>query len=427
VSVVNHKVDVICSGKRVPHWHSYSVSSDVRQPADAFSLSTAFSREAWEILRPDAEVVILIDDTRILTGYIDNVDKMPSESGTQITIDGRDKSGRLIDDAAPIGNYGGLPIRDFALAMVSPVFDDVEFVNIDNRTRTRNRRAAQSERVRGELGAAPIQPLPPYRPFETPKERVARLRLEAAGFQVVDRTALLSRQQKRALEIKTKERLKKRKAMPGQSRWQMLQTFLDDLGLIAWSRADGQKLFIGVPDQSQSPQYFFIQTDEPSRETNCSIRVRKSCSNLYSRYMTLAAAKGDARNYGSKVTGLKGITFDNPANTVDGTGNRLLRPKTLIVQRGRSKHAQDAQSQVELEKAEREADSFVVTVTAPGHSQLYAGDVPAFYSVDSVARIIDEKTETAGDFYVTSCTYDKEADSGTKTVLECVPVGTVIV
>jgi hypothetical protein len=47
--------------------------------------------------------------------------------------------------------------------------------------------------------------------------------------------------------------------------------------------------------------------------------------------------------------------------------------------------------------------------------------------VDSVARIIDEKTETAGDFYVTSCTYDKEADSGTKTVLECVPVGTVIV
>ena len=78
----------------------------------------------------------------------------------------------------------------------------------------------------------------------------------------------------------------------------------------------------------------------------------------------------------------------------------------------------------EREQIEREISFQEITVRAPGHSQLYSGETPAIFAVDTMARVWDEDTNTRGEFFVTRCTYTRRVGSKTETELILVPQGT---
>jgi len=213
--------------------------------------------------------------------------------------------------------------------------------------------------------------------------------------------------------------------MPGQTRWAVLQQFLEEAGLIAFSNANGKELFIGQANQQQPPQYLFATPGSESlnqKECNFEVSISEDISELYSRYVVVGAGQGGGANYGTNAKFTAELR-DNPDER-DGTGNRFLREKLLIIQDDGIRNQVEARERVAQEKAQREAHAQQISVRAAGHSQLYSGTVPAIFAVDTMAKVVDEDTGTRGDYYVTACDYERSRSGGTTTSLSLVPKGT---
>ncbi len=428
MTIPTHEVSVIINRKKIPGWKRYTIQSDILQPADAFDMTLKFSREAWDICRTDAQVVVFIDEVRILTGFIGVREKTSGPGGTELNISGRDQTGRLVDESAPLFRYGGLGIKELAKKIVgigtsASLFTKVTLVNTRNRNLLRKTTARQAKVVQ--------EPLKPgtdiYRTpsgaritfFGDPITRIATG--DVSLTRVIVRKPIITPGIFRGQSIK-------KKVTPGQSRWAVLEEFLKEARLLAWSTGDGRELFIGLPNYEQQPQYGFYEAsiDSASRSrTNCSIRVKEDVEELYSVYTAVGSSRGSSSSYGSNVTKLRASIYDNPLNETDGTGARFLHRKALLITDDGIKTKRDAVERVEREQQEREINFSEITVTAPGHSQLYSGETSAIFAVDTLAKVWDEDTRTKGEFYVTRVTYSRSIDK-TESELTLVPKGTLL-
>ena len=209
----------------------------------------------------------------------------------------------------------------------------------------------------------------------------------------------------------------------------MLEQFVREARLIAWTSGDGRELFVGLPNYDQENQWFFFEapTEGDNRDqTNCEIRVALNTAEMYSEITAVGASKGTGPNYGKNVTRNRATVYDNPENTVDGTGIHFSRRKSLIITDDSIRSARDATERAEREQLQREAGHVEVEVVAPGHSQLFSGEEPAIFAVDTMAHVFDGDTDTRGDFLVTRCEYTQSAESGTQTTMALVPRGTLL-
>lgn len=448
---ISHEVRVVAGGKVVTGWQDYSISVDMLKPADAFSVPVRFTREAWDLLRPDQTVAVYVDDTRILSGFIDSRRKRPGrDSGTVIEIEGRDKTGRLVDESAPLFRYGGLTIQALAELLVGDLFERVTLVNTANRFLTRG----PGQKARS--GPEPVEAL-----ADLVEGGIAVARGNAAKLKALEAKYTERRKQVWANAARvTGERLIRgyqqalgvyrppppprvpkvlppiatgpnapKRVMPGQTKWQVLEEFLTEARILAWSTADGRELFIGVPHDNQEPQYYFFEAAEGSHragETNCEIEIVDTVADRYSAITVLGANTGTAANYGSNVTRNYAVAKDNP-DTDGGEGIDFLRPKRLIVQDDGIKGAADALERADREMLTRDAGAHEVIVRAPGHSQIYGGTEPTLFAIDTVARVEDEATGTLGDYRVVACSYSESESGGTRTELRLVPRDTVLV
>lgn len=422
-----HEVSVVANGHRVPGWTNYRISTDMLQPADSFDLSVAFSPEAWELLPTDQEVTVFLDSTKILTGYVDTRRKVSDVgSGTILEITGRDRAGRLVDESCPLFSYGGRRIKDLAEKIcgitddAEPLFERVTLANTRNRSLVRNVRARKARIVREpvlDVLAGTFRPIARIGGYTIPHIAGGPLTTRR-----IERPALIDPGIFQGSAAP-------KKVTPGATRWAVLEDFLREARLLAWASADGVELFVGLPNYDQESQYFLFEAAEISRnrdETNCRITVAESVQDRYSKITAVGAAKGTGTSYGRNVTKNRASVYDNPEDDVNGVGISFRRRKTLLITDDGIKNARDALERAEREQLERDAGALEVTVDASGHSQLYSGETPAIFAIDTMAKVHDEDTGTRGEFLVTSVEFSQDAERGTRTTLKLVPRGTLL-
>lgn len=422
MTLPSHEINVIAARQRVPGWKEYTISVDLLQPADNFNMQVQFRRAAWDLLPPDQLISVFVDSTKILTGFVDDRRKVSEVgAGTMIELTGRDKAGRLVDESAPLFSFGGLRVKELAERIVGigvdddPLFERVTLVNTRNRSLLRDVRARQARTIR-----EPVDPISQAFRFAANVPRFA-VGLRAAGPRTVEVPPLID-------PGIFQGRAAPKKVTPGSSRWAVLEKFIREARLIAWSTADGTELFVGLPNYEQQAQYYFFEaaTDSDNRDqTNAKITVKQSVADRYSKITAVGSARGTGTSYGRNVTKNRGTVFDNPDDP-DGVGIAFLRRKALLITDDSIKEPRDALERAEREMLERDAGGLEVTVDVPGHSQVYAGETPTVYAVDTIARVEDGDTGLVLDMYVTNVEFTRSREGGTRSTLRLVPRGTLL-
>jgi len=376
-----HSVALRIGGQVVERWTDYQVATSLLQPADAFSLTLApATRDVWDLCRPDAEVQVLVDDTKIVTGFIDDRRRQVDRGGGAVlTVTGRDKGGRLVDESAPLLAFDGLGIQQLAERMAGEWFPTVTLSN------ARNRRLIRGSGARGLARASREPP------------------------------------------IDTKPRARK-KVEPGESRWQVLAAFLEEAELLAWSSADGQEFVVGLPNYEQEPQYrFFAPAPGSTKERDGNVlswTIEDSVAERYSTITVCGAGRGDSSHYGDAVINRRAQARNGDGT--DGVGKDFAHPKRLLISDDDVRSLDAAKVRARREMALRDGGGHRVRLTVPGHGQLREGRYPALYAIDCMAWFEDEEIGLAGAYLVTACDFRLTRTEQEIAELELVPKGTVL-
>lgn len=367
-----HDVSVVIAGKQVTGWISYVLTSSILDPVDTATFTMPWSRAAWDLFAPDAPIKVTLDGVVVLDGFLDDRET-PADDDT-ITISARDRCGRLVQESAPGIDWRGLTLVQLIAKLAAPWFTKVTLSN------ARNRKVLLGKGKHAVTGSEPVRIDP----------RVDGLLAE-----------------------------------PGQMRWEIIERLLDQAGMIAWSAGDGTELVIGKPNYDQEAQWAFFRPapgSSRSREGNCSIGVRDSTADRYSRVIVVGGGRGTTSNYGAVLSSRYGEAKDNPG-TAEGTGRAFSAPKRLIVQAPTSSIA-EAKATAERTLRGRAAHGEVITVRAPAHGQLLAGTRPTLFCPDTMAHVEDERTGRKGLYLVTTCRFESDRKGGERTNLDLVPTGT---
>ena len=353
---------------------SYSIRNDMMSVADDFALELPVSRQLWDLMKPDSVVECWIDDSQVLYGFIDS----RKRTANGISISGRDKGGRLTDEAAPLQKFGGgITLKEVFENVVADWFDEVTLVNTDNRKliggRHRKRNTTRTE------------------PIYTRGSRELR-----------------------------------KKVNPGERIADVLTELSEQAGVLFWSTADGRQLFVGLPNQVQDHKWEFIQAPPgASRGQESSVRdmvITEDLSDYFSEIVVCGAGKGDRSNYGRNVLKRRSAVTDGDGPS--GTGNLFFRPKRHLITDPDVKSPADAFERAVREQAELGSHVQTVEVTVGGHGQLTGtGKLPEIFHFDSHALVRDDEIGLRDDYFVTAVTFEGDRDDDSS-VVTCVPVGT---
>lgn len=373
----SHVVTVVVNGAEIRGWTGYHVESSMLTPADSFELRRPFDRQAWNLLRRDSDVTILIDGTAILRGFIEKRKKQ-SKAGT-MTIGGRDRAGRLVDESAQAIDYSGMTILDAFRRLGEPWFS--QFTLSD----ARNRRLRVGKGKRVASGAEPSV--------------LINIRVPRRGT-----------------------------VHPGEKRSQVMHEIAARSNLIWWSSADGREIFIGKPNFTQEPQYLFVHAAEGSK-TEATVKdlvIDEDDGDRYSLIMCAGVGGQGSTDYGSNVVDRRGVVFDSPFNRIDGTGRDFIHPKRLFMPERDYDSYADASRVARNEQIRRDYKRHVITVDAPLHGQFLASGPPTLFAYNTVARVIDEDIPIDDTYLIVSCAFSSERQQGEFTTLTMVPTGTEI-
>lgn len=377
----SHKISIITNGAQIGGWSGYHVESSMLTPADSFELRRAFDPQAWNILRRDADVRIEIDGTPILRGFIDKRVRT-AKAGTMV-ISGRDRAGRLVDEPAPSIDYSGLTILKAFQQLADPWFHTITLSD----ARNRNVRRGKGKRVAS--GAEPTVTI--------------NIRVPRRG-----------------------------QVHPGEKRSQIMHEIAARAGLIWWCSADGDSIFVGKPNQGQAPQYMFAHTKTGSstKSTVKDMTITEDDGDRYSLIMCAGTGGATPHDYGSNVTGRRGVVYDNPFNRINGTGRDFIHPKRLFLPEREFESYGDAQRVAENEQARRDYKRHLISVTCANHGQPLTGGGPmTLFAYNTVARVIDEEQDPPLDdtYLIVSCAYSSNREQGETTTMHLVPTGTEII
>lgn len=374
VEPAEHDISIVVSGVQVVGWEKYELVLDMLRFDDHLSMQIPFSREVWDLCKPDAPIKFFIDDVQFLDGFIDT-SPLPEDEEV-VTVTARDRLGRVVQESAPGIRFAGLKLNDLVVKLVHPWFEVVTNSNALNRTVLRGR---------GKKAKAAAE------------------------------SVKLFSQKKLDSIIE-----------PGQTRGTVLQNVLKQVGCIAFSSGDGKTLFVGQPDYNQEPQFrFFMPKANSARIDEGTVRamgVHRSTEQRYSEVIVVGSGTGTDENYGPRVTSLYGVAKNNPA-TADGTGLDFTAPKRLVVPRQIQNQA-EAVELAKREMAQRDVTGNMVTVRVAGHGQKdRASSFVTLFAPDTLASVEDERTGTHGIYILTKCTMRGERKGGEETSLELLPKG----
>jgi prophage tail gpP-like protein len=374
ISHRDHDVSIIVNGRQVDGWLEYQIDDSLVEPASSFTLRRPFDRDAWFLCRRDARVYVLLDGIKIISGFIDTRIRRAADGTLEIA--GRCQVGRLLQDAAPRTQYGGLDMKQLIEKLASPWFRTVTFSN------ARNRRV---RRGKGKQVAAYNE----------------------------------------AIQIPA--RPKNQRIDPGKFRWDIISEVVSAAGCICWSSSDGTELFVGRPNHNQPPQYLCRASGPLSSERSTVIDIEYAENNAdrFAKVVSLGAGATSDADFGEAVATRKGVVLDG--DNADGTGRDFLYPKTLYMVERSMRDNAEAGRFAARERARRDFLRTSVTVEMPYHGQVIGGTQRTLFAPDTIARVIDDEIDLDDDFLVYSCSYKSSRQNGETTTLMMVPRGTEIV
>ena len=350
---------------------NFQMTMDMLEFADQFSFEIPFDKTIYDAATLDSLIRIWVDDVPTLTGFVDTVERSGSRNGSMLAVSARDRGGRLVDESAPLKKFLNMDIVQLAEAMTKPWFKEVSLSNARNRDLLRGRRARKA------------------RAFKEP----------AIG-------------RRRDLGVKVE---------PGESRISVLQRFLEQADLLAWSSGDGETFVIGKPNYDQGIQYrFFAPGENSSRMQDgnvLSYNHRQDASDRFAKVVVCGSSNGDSVNYGKRVTSRRGVSEDS-------TGTFKF-PKTLIIQDDDIRTRAQAHRRAAREMALLNAAGETLSLEVQGWGQTKAGQgAPALFAFDTLALWEDEGAGVSGDWYVTRIDFSEDKNSGQIANLTLVPKGT---
>ena len=361
-----HEVSISVGGKKIGGWTEYAIESNMLAPADGFSLARPVNRDAWDLCALDSAVTVLIDGTPVMTGLIDS--RQASASAGTMTIAGRDKAGRLVQESAPGIDYSGLKLRELVKRLASPWFTTVTLSDARNRT---------IRRGRGYKAPSPTEPLV----------------LDAVSGGRVE---------------------------PGQMRWSVIEDLVTQAGYLAWSSSDGKELVIGPPNYRQEIQWHFVHALD-QQGTVLDMVVDQTIADCYSRIIVVGSGRGTDADYGTGPANRVGEVLD--ANGADGIGGDFQRPKRLVLAQDSLRSADAAQRIARRDANRRNQGRRKITIEANGHGQIARGSSMTIFAPNTIARCVYDSIGLDAAYLVTSCKFiGKRTDE--RTTLELVPRGT---
>ena len=401
MKVRKHKVSIVVNAREVLDWSEYQIDTNLTEPADSFSMTRPFDVDAWNACRRDARVRVLIDGQPRIDGFIDMRSKR-GKDGT-MTIAGRDRVGRLVQESAPRAAYGGSSLLAVLEALASPWFDRVVLSG------TRNRKVTL-----GRGSKAPAA-----------NEALSLRRGGRSKAKAVDPIKAMFAKPSKSTGIE-----------PGQSRWQVLEETISREGLCAWSSADGKELIVGKPDQTQPATFLFRHAARGGQSNVNDFDYEESNADRYSMIVALGSGWKNPADYAAAGS-RSAVVYDFDAGTSrgpspfgtfggpgerDGTGLDFQYPKWLIISEHGVRDNDEALRLARREQARRDFKRIHLSVTVDHHSQ--GGSLFAF---DTVARVIDEDLDGDDDYLIYGASFKSSRADGETTTLEMVPRGTEVV
>jgi prophage tail gpP-like protein len=148
---------LLVSGTEYAGWKEIQIERSLDTISGAFSLSVSDRWEAGTVpwpIKPGDECQILADGEVLITGFVDVVNTSFSGTDHSITVQGRDKSGDMVDSSADNqpGSWENITIGDLAKKLAEPF----------------------GVKVTDESGDKKPFPLAKLQPSETPYEMIER-------------------------------------------------------------------------------------------------------------------------------------------------------------------------------------------------------------------------------------------------------------
>jgi prophage tail gpP-like protein len=381
-----HRVSIAVEGKEIDDWTEYQIDQSLVEPADSFSLTRPFRRDAWDLCPRDARVRVLIDGQPRIAGIVDDRNKR-SSAGT-MTISGRCYVGRLVQESAPRSAYRGQTLLEVLRALARPFFEDVVLSNAKNR-----------KVLLGKGSKVPRD-----------GQAIALLKGRRTGKAVDPITAMFAKPAKKQNRID-----------PGRMRWDVISDLLSRAGLAAWSSADGKTLFVGRPDQDQ-PSTFLFRHSTRGQSNIIDLDYTESNADRYSMITSLGSGPSNKADYGEAACSRAGVVYDYAANHVDGTGRDFKIPKRLILAESGVVDRAEAQRLAARKRDQLDFDRIKATVTCWHHGQDVDGaSVRTLFAPDTMAHLIDEDIDMAADFLVYAISLRASASQSETTELQLVP------
>lgn len=360
-------VVISIAGHEIRGWSSYSITpSGPLEPAGAAELSIAWDRAVWDLVQREARFQVVLGGVVVLTGFLEEAEVADSD---EITIRGRSLIGRLVQESAPSFRFEGQTLEQLMGRLAAPWFGSVTLSN------ERNRRVVRGKGRKAAAAAEPVRVSP--RPGGALAE-------------------------------------------PGQTRFAVMEELARQARCLFWSSGDGRELIVSRPHYDQAPQWRLFRpragSDRGSESTVLAMAVRRSTADRYSRVIVTGSGRGTSSTYGAAVARRYGQALD--AASAEGTGGDFSEPKRLVIHE--PVHSQQEAADIAAyELARRAARGTVVTCTAPGHGQVVLpGLPPTIYAADTLAHLEDERTGTAGAFWVANAAFRSSRQAGETTELE---------
>lgn len=393
-----HDARIVVDGRELDNWVEYSIESDLLTPADAFNFKIANPQgEFSSVVNRFDEVVVMIDGTVQMTGFVDDINKATdADSGTTLEVVGRDRFGQLADVSADPKTLTGLDLGQIAVKLGQPFVERWIFHNEDNRRRllvARKRVAAvapsSAQKKKDDRRARiALQLLPAG---ATPAARAAALeRLNASNRAAVTaeqaRSKALTKAKANLAKVK-REVFPRIKVEPGDSPLEIITKAAERAELMVWMTADGQGV-IARPTYDQAAvftlwHYPLASADRQFNNVR-SISWQLSGAEQFSNYRISGHS---ANNRNTSGTGSR------QESSLTDSATTLARKKII---RGSGKSRRQAKIQLEREIQRRNFKSLVCTVEVPGH-----GQDDLLWQIDTLCAITDEVNGHSGQFYLT--------------------------